>query len=412
MRYKEAKKTLPEIARELDVAAVVEGSVTRKGEKVQIKAQLIRADTDEHLWAESFESNIENIFGLHQQIAQFIAREIKGAITSREQPQLSSAKYINRDAYLAYLKGNFFLAKRTPESIEKARAFFEEAIEKEPHYPLAFSGLSNSFILLAGFAVVTAAEGYQQAKLAAIKALEMDKTLAEAHTSLALIKYRFEWDFPAAEKEFKRAIALNPAYPTAYHWYSEYLAASGRHQEAIEMAKYALNLDPLSMIANRNLARIYYWARDYDNAAKQCLVTLELDRNFVVAHTLLGRIYVEMGMYGDAIKAYRKAEQIAGSSPFLNQEFAYTYLASGNREEASKHLNALESNANNYKEAWIGNLYIHTLLGNFDRALFILNGAYKSRNDIVFPLLCSPRLVPLRILPGFKELMKKIGLEK
>jgi serine/threonine-protein kinase len=411
MRYKEAKKTLPEIARELDVAAVVEGSVVREGEKVQIKAQLIRAATDEHLWTESYNRNIENILDLHRQVAQAIAREIKVAISPEEQQQLAVPKSVNRDAYLAFLKGNFYLSKRSSSSLKKALTHFEESINKDPEFPLAFAGLSNAYILLAGYSLLPSAEGFSKAKSAALKALEMDNTLAEAHTALALIKYRFEWDFPAAEKEFKRAIELNPKYGTAYHWYSEYLSVIKRHEEAIEQAKKALEIDPLSLIINRNLGRVFHWAREYDKAIQQYQNTLDLDPNWGACYISLGRAYERKGMFEESINAYQKAIALAGRTAFILYQLGHAYAASGMREQAFEIIDELQIKAAQQNEEYNPTL-IYLALGEKELAFQCLEKNLRDRADNIPFLKVEPRYDSLRSDPRFLDLLKKVGLEK
>ncbi|MFQ5754201.1 MAG: tetratricopeptide repeat protein, partial [bacterium] len=334
MRYKVSKKPLPKIARELGVDVVVEGTVLWDGEKVRISAQLVDATTDKHLWADNYVRELKNILTLHSEVARTIAREIKVTVTPQEQMKLSGARSVDPQAYQAYLKGRYYLSKRDAEGLKKGLSYFKEAIEKDPNYAAAYAGLADAYILTGAYAAIPTPThaAFLKAKSVALRALEIDETLAEAHTSLALIKYRLDWDWIGAEKEFQRAIELNPAYGTAYHWYSEYLSAVKRHEEAIEQAKKALEVDPLSLIINRNLGRVYYWAREYDLAIQEYQKTLELDHNWGAGYISLGRAYVQKGMFEESINAYKKAIELAGRTSFILYQLGHAYAAAGMRE--------------------------------------------------------------------------------
>src|SRR5271155_1980359 len=265
MTYKHAHKLLPEIARELNVDAVVEGTVLRSGEQVRITAQLIQAPDDKHLWAESYEGNLRDTLALQKEVARNIAEQIRIEVTPREQAALKSVKAIDPEAYEAYLKGRFFWNKRTADGLKKAVDYFNQAIAKAPNYAAAYSGLADTYALLGDwqYAVMTPKEAMPRAKAAAMKALELDDSLGEAHASLAFCLDGFDWNFEAADREFRRAIELNPGYATAHHWYAWHLSLLGRNTEALAEMRKAENLDPLSLIINSDLAELLLIARSY-----------------------------------------------------------------------------------------------------------------------------------------------------
>ncbi|MGA2647420.1 MAG: winged helix-turn-helix domain-containing protein, partial [Candidatus Sulfotelmatobacter sp.] len=258
MVYKGARKPLPQIARELNVDAVVEGTVLRSGDQVRITAQLIEASTDKHLWSQSYEGGLRDTLALQNRVASAIADQIRINLTPQEQAALKNAKVVKPEAYESYLKGRYFWNKRTADGLKAARAYFDQAIEEDPKYAQAYSGLADTYALLGDwqYAVMTPKEAFPKAKAAAIQALELDSTLGEAHNSLAFVLDGFDWDLDSGGKEFRRAIELSPGYATAHHWYAWHLSLLGRYDEAIAEMKKAENLDPLSLIINADLAEL------------------------------------------------------------------------------------------------------------------------------------------------------------
>ena len=258
MVYKGARKPLPQIAHELNVDAVVEGTVLRSGDQVRITAQLIEASTDKHLWSQSYEGELRDTLALQSRVASAIADQIRISLTPQEQAALKSVKVVNPEAYESYLKGRYFWNKRTADSLKAALAYFNQAIEQDPKFAQAYSGLADTYALLGDwqYAVMRPKEAFPKAKAAAIKALELDSTLGEAHNSLAFVLDAFDWNLDAAGKEFRRAIELNPGYATAHHWYAWHLSLLGRFDEAITEMRKAENLDPLSLIINADLAEL------------------------------------------------------------------------------------------------------------------------------------------------------------
>jgi tetratricopeptide (TPR) repeat protein len=291
MSYKRARKPLPQIARELSVDAVVEGTVLRSGEQVRITAQLIQATDDKHLWSQSYEGDLRDTLALQNNVARAIAEQIRITLKPREQAALKSIKVVNPEAYVSYLKGRYFWNKRTADGLKTAVAYFNQAIEEDPSYAQAYSGLADTYALLGDwqYAVMTPKEALPKAKAAAIKAVELDSTLGEAHNSLAFCLDGFDWDFESAEKEFLRAIELNPGYATAHHWYAWHLSLVGRNSEAIAEMRKAQNLDPLSLIINADLAELLLIAHSYDESMQQSRKTIEMDSNFALAHNQLAQ---------------------------------------------------------------------------------------------------------------------------
>ena len=287
MTYKGARKPLPQIARELNVDAAVEGTLLRSGNSVRITAQLILASNDEHLWAHSYEVELRDVFSVQKQVARSIAEQVRIKLNPIEQTQLNRPKAANAEAYEAYLKGRFFWNKRTADGLKKAIDYFNQAIKMDPVYAKAYSGLADSYALMGDweYGVLAPAEAFPKAKAAATKALELDNTLGEAHTSLAFVLDLFEWDWKAAEKEYKKAIELSPSYATAHQWYAWHLIVLGRNGEAITEMRKAESLDPLSLIISADMADVLLVARRYDQSIEQSRETMG-DGCWLRCHTL------------------------------------------------------------------------------------------------------------------------------
>jgi TolB-like protein/Tfp pilus assembly protein PilF len=303
MTYKHARKPLPQIARELNVDAVVEGTVLRSGDEVRITAQLIEASDDKHLWSQSYEGELRDTLALQNRVARAIADQIRINLNPQEQAALKNVRVVNPEAYESYLKGRYFWNKRTADGLKVALTYFNQAIDEDPKYPQAYSGLADTYALLGDwqYAVMTPKEALPKAKAAAIKALELDSALGEAHSSLAFSLDAFDWDFDSAEKEFRRAIELNPGYATAHHWYAWHLSVSGRFEEAIAEMRKAEILDPLSLIINADLAELLVVAHFYDESIRQSRRTIEMDPNFALAHHQLAQAYLQKHMYDEAV---------------------------------------------------------------------------------------------------------------
>jgi TolB-like protein/DNA-binding winged helix-turn-helix (wHTH) protein/Flp pilus assembly protein TadD len=410
MVYKGARQPLPQIARELNVDAVVEGTVLRSGDQVRITAQLIEASTDKHLWSQSYEGELRDTLALQNRVASAIADQIRINLTPREQAALKNAKVLNPEAYESYLKGRYFWNKRTRDGLKVALAYFKQAIEEDPTYAQAYSGLSDTYALLGDwqYAVMPPKEAFPKAKAAAIKALELDNSLGEAHNSLAFVLDGFDWDFDAAGKEFQRAIELSPGYATAHHWYAWHLSLLGRFDEAIAEMKKAQNLDPLSLIIDADLAELLVLAHHYDESIAQSRKTIEMDPNFALAHNQLAQAYLQQHMYDEAVTELKKAVQLSGDSPTCIANLARAYVASGKRNEAEKLLGDLKKRSNaaysNAPEIAI----VYVFLGDTNQAMTWLEKGYEERFNP--GVLLRPGFDPLRSDARFQNLLRRIGL--
>src|SRR5262249_34497570 len=291
MRYKGALKPLREIARELKVDAVVEGSVLREGERVRITAQLIHGPSEKHLWAESYQRASQDVLALQSEVALAIAKEIRVQLTRDERAHLGSSRQVNPKAHEAYLKGRYHLDRVTEEEVKKSREYFEQAIQIDPGYAPAYSGLGDSYATSATWGWVPSKEGFPKAKTATLKALELDPTFVRAHSTLAWIKWRFEWDWAGAEREFKHAIELEASNAVAHERFGRFLSILGRHSEAVVEGKRAQELDPLTLRVTANLGLTYIQARQYEQAIQEHRKALEMDPNFAVAHGHLANAY-------------------------------------------------------------------------------------------------------------------------
>ena len=410
MVYKGAREPLPQIARELNVDAVVEGTVLRSGDQVRITAQLIEASTDKHLWSQSYEGELRDTLALQNRVASAIADQIRINLTPQEQAALKSAKAVNPEAYQSYLKGRYFWNKRTADGLKAALAYFNQAIEEDPKYAKAYSGLADTYALLGDwqYRVMSTKEALPKAKAAAIKALELDSSLSEAHTSLGYSLRAFDWDFDSAGKEFQRAIEINPGYATAHHWNAMNLGLLGRPKEALVEMRKAENLDPLSLIINADLAEFLLLTHSYDESLKQSRKIIEMDSTFAIGHKQLGDAYLLKQMDKEAVAELQMAVRLSGGSPICIADLARAYVASGKMNEAVKLLSDLKKGSN----AGLANApqiaMIYASMGDNDQAMHWLERAYEERFNP--SILLRSGFDPLRSDPRFEELMRRIGL--
>jgi TolB-like protein/Tfp pilus assembly protein PilF len=410
MHYKDTKKTVPEIARELSVDGVVEGSVQRSGERVRITAQLIHAPTDRHLWAESYERDLHDVLALQDEVALAIANEIRVKVTPQEQTHLISARAVNPEAYEAYLRGRFYWNRRTETELRKAAGYFQEAIKKDPNYALAYAGLADSYTLLGGiYGVESPQETFPSAKAAAQKALELDGTLAEPHTSLAMIKFWFDWDWPGAEAEFRQAIELNPRYAPAHQWYAWDLAALGRFDEAITETKRALENDPFSLPVNTSAIILYYLERQFDQAVEYCQKTLELDPSFARAHGNCGLAYQQKRMFNEAIGEFKKAVEFSGGSSVYLGLLGHAYGLAGNRAAAIEVLDELKQRSKQQFVPPYDIAIIYSGLDQKDNSFAWLEKAYEERGSWLPWLKVDPLYDSVRSDPRFQELLRRMN---
>jgi TolB-like protein/Flp pilus assembly protein TadD len=403
------KGDLPQIAQQLGVAHLLEGSVQKVNDEVRVNVQLIKAANEAHLWAEIYDRKLTDIFAVESEIAKAIADKLQAKLTGSEQQVIAARPTDNTEAHQLYLKGRFFWNKRTGSDLKKSIDYFEQAIATDPNYALAYAGLADGYVLLPGYSAGTPREYYPKAKTAAKKALELDDTLAEAHTTLAMAIWNFEFDFAEANKEFQRAIELNPNYATGHQQYgNNTLSAFGRSDEAISQGRRALELDPLSSVINSDLGGDYLYAGRYDEAIAQFRKLLEMDPGYYFGHFLLGQALEAKGSRDAAIAEYQKARAL-NDDPTVLAALGRAYGLSGNRSEAEKILDQLkELSKQRYVAAYsFGIVYIG--LGNKEEALRWLEKSYEDHAgaDIGW-IRVDPLLIPLRGDPRFEALAQKI----
>jgi TolB-like protein/Flp pilus assembly protein TadD len=409
MHYKGVRKPLPEIARELQVEGIVEGTVLRSGEQVRISAQLIHAPTDTHLWADSYDRDLHDILALQAEVAQAIAREVQVKLTPQEQAHFAQVHSVDPDAYEAYLKGRYHWNKRSREGYGKAVQYFQQAIAKDPTDAIAYAGLADCLTSLSLWSLVVPDEGCGKAQGLALQALEIDPGLAEAHASLAWATIWYEYDFLAAEREFERSIELNPRYATAHHWFGWFLGMMGRYEEAYTESKRAIRLDPHSSVIHFGLGFIYWCARRYDQATEQYEKALELDPNSAQAHWGLGVACLDKCVYERAIAAARKAVELSRGAPIVVASLGEAYVAAGYREEAQKILEHLrELSKQQYVTPYfVGRIY--AALGKKDEALRWLETAYRERDPWMLLLKTEARFDGLRSDARFQDLLRRMN---
>jgi len=409
MQYKGIHKPLREIARELEVDAIVEGTVLRVGRRVRITAQLIDAPKETHLWAESYERDLRDVLALQSEVARAIAREIRVKLTPQEQAQFAQAHPVDPEAYEAYLKGRYHWNRRSGESLPKAVQFFQQAIAEDQTYAAAYAGLADCLSILGWWGFIPPDEGCGKAKGLAQKALEMDTSLAEAHTSLAWATIHYDYDFITAKKEYEHAIELNPRYATAHQWFGLNLAMMGRYEEGVNEAKRAVRLEPHSVIISGSLGMVYWCARRYDQQIDQLENTLDLDPNYFQMQWGLGFAYLEKSMYELAITKVRKALQLSRDAPMFIALLGETYAAAGYREDAQKILEQLkELSKQRYVSPYVvGRIY--AALNEKDEAFRWLETAYQSRAAWMPFLKVDPRLDGLRSDPRFQDLLRRMN---
>jgi tetratricopeptide (TPR) repeat protein len=412
MSYKHTRKPLPDIARELNVDAVVEGTVLRSGDRVRINAQLIESSTDRHLWSQSYEGELRDTLALQNKVANAIADQIRISLNPQEEAALKSRKVVNPEAYVSYLKGRYFWNKRTAEGLKVALAYFNQAIDEDPKYAQAYSGLADTYALLGDwqYAAMSDKEALPKAKAAALKALELDSALGEAHNSLAFCLDGFDWDLESGGKEFRRAIELNPGYATAHHWYAWHLALLHHYDEAIAEMRKAENLDPLSLVINADLAELLSLADSNDDSIQQSHKTIEMDPNFGLAHNHLGQAYLNKLMNREALQELQTAVQLSGRSPTCIANLARAYVASGDKGHALDLLKELK------KRSDIGSSHaseiaaIYASLGDTDQAMIWLEKGYEERFNP--GVLLRPGFDSLRSDPRFEDLQHRVGLPR
>jgi eukaryotic-like serine/threonine-protein kinase len=412
MGYRGSNKTTPEIARELHVDAVVTGRVERSGDKVRITAQLIPATTGRVLWAKGYDRDLRDVLALEGELAQAIANEIKVKLTPEERARLTKVHPVDPNAHEAYLKGRYYWNQRTSNDLKKSIEYFQQAIAIDPTYALAYAGIADCYSVLGSTDtdMLSPDDAFPKARAAAERALEIDSTLGQAHTSLAYIKHHYEWDWVGAEKEYHQAISLNPRDPNTHHWYSHYLVGMGRFQKSLAESRLALKLDPLDFILNVHLGWHYLMARRSDEAVEELRRDIGMNAKSWAGHNFLGRAYEQLGRYSDAIAPLEKATAVSPGNPAMLSALAHAYALAGKRNEAKRILGRLllmrqQRYVSPYEIA-----VIHVGLGEKDQAFEWLERAYQEHSSWLSYLNVESRLDPLHSDPRFADLVRRVGL--
>jgi TolB-like protein/Tfp pilus assembly protein PilF len=412
MHFKNTKLSMPEIAKTLGVDAIVEGSVIREGNQIRVHAQLIRAATDEHIWAEEYQREYRSVLAIQEEVTRSIADQIEISLTPPERASLASTHPVDPEAHEDYLKGRYYFNQRTEDALNKSIGYFQQAIAKDPSYSLAYSGLADAYALLGFRGGFPSKDALSRAKAAALKAIALDDTLAEPHASLAFIVETHEWDWATAEREYKRALELNPGDARAHHWYAGYLMYVGRFEDGISEARRARDLDPLSLPVNNALAGRLLVAGRYDEALEQVHKTLELDPHFAPAHQTLGWAYLNRGKHEDAIKEFQQALQLSGTDDMdLELDLGFAYATAGNPKEARRILAKLKKLHQRGLVPSGSIAILYGSLGELNEAFAWLEKAYEERDpQLTYLKVPGRRFEPLRHDPRFQELVRRIGL--
>jgi TolB-like protein/Flp pilus assembly protein TadD len=411
MRFKGSDEPLPEIARKLGVEGIVEGSVFRAGNRVRITAQLVHGPTDSHLWARSYERDLGDVLALQGEVARAVAREIHLSLDPQEQLRLEGRGSVPPETQECYLLGRYLLNQRTTAALEKSVEHFERAIEGAPNYAAAYSGLADSLALLAGAGHGRPARDLvERARGAATRALELDEHLAVAHTSLAFLRFKFDWDWPGAEAAFRRALELSPGDASAHHWYALFLSALGRHQEAEAHVQEARQLDPLSLIIRVAAARVLQFARDFDRAIEHCREALELEPGYAEAHFNLGMCCLHKSMYPEAIDELEKAVALSGERPLFLAVLGNALARSGRTDEAQGILVRLRALSQAQPVSSTAFAILHLGLGESDRSFDAMEEAIDGRDGMIVFLDVDPLSDGVRTHPRVTGFLRRLGL--
>jgi len=418
MQYKHSQESIPQIARDLGVQYVIEGSVRRDSERVRITAQLIQVKDQSHVWARQYDRDLGHLLALQGEIAREVANEIEFSLSGRrpiEAARDAASPVPGANSYAAYdlyLKGRYFWNKRTAEGFRQAAEYFQQAIDKDPNYGPAYAGLADTFALMSTWYVGPQNELMPKARTAALRALQLDESLAEAHASLALIKENYDYDWAGSEKEFRRAIQLGPQYATAHQWYAEFLSWQGRFAEAFVESERARQLDPLSLIIASDYAWTLYYSRQFDNAVKQCQSVLELDPDFTHAQAVMISSYFQLGRYDEALDlvnrwadSHEQAWALAWKAAIASRQ--------GHAEEANRELAKLEQFSNSRADQTPALLVSYSgTAAQKERVLDLLDEAYSQHSNAVVPIKVDPMYDPIRNDPRFQDLLRRVGLDQ
>lgn len=411
MHYQHSSEKVDQIGSELDVQYVLEGSVRRDSQKVRINAELIEVRGQRQLWAQQYDRELTNLLVLQAEIAREISDSIQQTLGRPERSEPIRTPALTPQAYQAYdlcLKGLYFWNKRTVLGIQQAIVYFQQAIAKDPNYAPAYAGLANSYALLPGYMLAPAAQYMPKAREAAVRALEIDDGLPEAHVALALILENYDWDWNTAEKEYRRAIELNPNYATAHHWHAEFLTWRGRFDDALRESESARRLDPLSLIIATDRGAILYFARQYDRAIEQFQSVLEMDPGFGRAHLGIDA-YMQQGRFSEALAKLEEWRRISGDGTNISARLVYIYGRMGQKDKARAELRKLEAMNVTRPQDPVAMAMAYIGVGNNEAALSSLEKAYAQRSNLLTALKVEPVYDPLREDPRFQDLLRRVG---
>ena len=414
-KYKRADRDIPRLRQELGADYVLEGSVRRAGERVRVTAQLVQVVDQTHIWAETYEREMRDVLVLESEVARSVARAIAMTLAPEVEARLARARPVRPESYQDYLRGRYFWNRRTEAALRQALGYFQQAVAADPGYAPAYSGLADCYSSLGASSVVGGLPPRQampEAKAAALKALEIDGSLAEAHTSLAIVHLLYDWDLAASEKEFKRALDLDPDYTAAHHWYSHCLLPLGRTEESLAESRRALELEPLNLVINIHLGWHYLYARQYDEAIEQYRRTLELDPAFPQAKRYAAWAFLQKGRHAEAIAALQAVLSALGRKPEVEAELGHALAVAGRRAEARAVLEGLTQLSSSRYVSPYSVALVHAGLGDRDQALAWLDKAYAERSDYMPYLGLEPMLDSLRSDPRFDALVRRVGVPR
>jgi TolB-like protein/Tfp pilus assembly protein PilF len=409
-RYKGKDIDPQKAGNDLHVRAVVSGRLLQRGNTLIVRAELMNVATGGQLWGGQYNRKPEDVFALQDDLSREISEKLRLQLTGEERQRLTKRYTEDSEAYRLYLKGRYHWNKRSPEGLQKAVEYFQQALDKDPAYSLAYTGLADTYAYLSFFNVVAPREAMPKAKTAAVKGLEIDKALAEAHVSLGYISFTYDGDWPAAGKHFEQALSLNPAYTRGHTFYPFYLSSIGRSEEALEVAKGALDLDPASPAVSHSLAVQLYLARKFDRAIEQAHDTLEMDANFAISYAVLGEVYLAKGMYREGLSALEKYSALSRSGAASLALLGYSHARLGERKESLQVIEALKAAS---KQSFVPALFVALVyagLEDKDQAFTWLEKAYEERFNRLAYLKVAALWDPLRSDPRFADLLRRVGI--
>jgi tetratricopeptide (TPR) repeat protein len=396
--------------REQQVDAVLDGHIQKAAEKVRVTVRLLRVADGTPLWVDTFDVEMTDLFTVQDSISERVAAALAITLAGAERERLTKHHTEDHEAYQLYLKGRFHLTRLTDDGFQKGRDYFQQAVDRDPNYALAYAGLAEAYNKLAGWNAIAPNDGFPKAREAASTALRLDEGLAEAHTQMGVVKHLNDWDFAGAEQEFRRAVELNQSSADARQWYGNYLSTMGRSDEALKELKRALELDPLSIEKIAGVGDIFYQNRQYDQALVEYRQALEMDPNSGFAHWTLGNVYVQKGMYEEAIAEYKKAIPLSGDSPDELASLGYVYALAGRRREAEAVIDELKERSTRRYISPTIIAFIYAGLKENDQAFMWLGKAYEGRDFILVLLNADPTFDNLRQDPRFSQLVRRVGL--